>query len=186
MSFFKKKPVALLLTVIVMIASTLLSVNVKLGNKCQRITDGFYDGVEYKGYTQKSLSSHLKNITAYADGLVTIARNYDIDTEDVEGASESLKQALSYSRGYESYTYSQYQALSKAVVMLEDKLSRAELSERDAEGVAQYSSSITGAESAMESAGYNESVREFLRSYNRFPANFLGSLAGVKMPEFFA
>ena len=185
MSFFKKPGIAVFLTVIIVIASTLLSVNVKLGKKCQTITDGFYDGVEFNGYTQKSIASHLKNINAYADGLVTIAKNYDIDTTDLEDASEWLKLALNYSHGYASYIYSEYQGLIKAVTTLEDQLSRVELSERDASGVAQYTSSITGAQSAIESAGYNESVRELLRSYDRVPTDMLAAMAVVSMPEYF-
>lgn len=186
MKFLRKTPVAVVIAALLVIAATLLSVNVKLGSKARAVTDGFYDGVEYNGYTQKSIASHLKNINAYADGLITIARNYDIDTSDAEDASEWLKMALNYSHGYASYIYSEYQGLMKAVTTLEDQLGRAELSERDASGLAQYTSSITGAQSAIESAGYNESVREFLRSYDRFPADVLGRLAGVEMPEYFA
>jgi hypothetical protein len=186
MSFLKKKPIALLLTVLVVVVSTLLSVHMKLGSKCQSISDGFYDGVEFNGYKQKSLDSHLKNVAAYADGLVTIARNYELDTDDVEDASDALKLALRYSRGDASYIYFEYQELMKAVASLQDHLSRTELSERDADGVAQYTSSLIGAQSAMESAGYNESVREFLRSYDRFPSDILGRLAGVQWPEYFA
>ena len=186
MSFFKKRGVAFLLTICVIIASTLLSVNVKLGKKSQAITDGFYDGVVFNGYTQKSIASHLRNINGYADGLVTIARNYDIDTGNVEDASDWLKMALNYSQGQASYIYSVYQGLMIALNVLEDQLARTDLAERDASGVEQYISSITGAQSAIESAGYNESVREFMRSYDRFPTNTLGALAGVDMPEYFS
>ena len=186
MSFFKKRGIAFLLTVCVVIASTLVSVNVKLGRKCQSVSDGFYDGVEFNGYTQKCIASHLKNFTGYADGLVTIAKNYDIDTGDVEDASEWLKLALNYSHGHASYIYSEYQGLIKAVNTLEDQLARTDLEDRDASGVEQYISSITGVQSAIESAGYNESVREFMRSYDRFPTNILGTLANVDMPEYFA
>ena len=186
MSFFKKRGIAFLLTVCVVIAATLVSVNVKLSKKCQSVTDGFYDGVEFNGYTQKSIASHLKNITAYADGLVTIANNYDIDTADVENASDLLKSALAYSQQNRiSNLYREYQSLLKAVNAMEDQLARADLDARDASGVEQYISSITGAQSAIESAGYNESVREFMRSYDRFPTNILGTLAGVEMPECF-
>ena len=142
--------------------------------------------MEFKGFKQKSIDSHLRNISAYADGLVTIARNYDIDTSETENASDWLKSTLDYSHSNVSNLYSEYQALIKAVNTMVDQLGRADLSERDASGVEQYVSSITGAQSAIESAGYNESVREFLRIYNRFPANILGRLAGVTPPEYFA
>ena len=185
MSFFKKRPVALLLTILIVIVATLLSVHVKFGAKCQAVSDTFYDGVEANGYTQKSIASHLKNINAYADGLITIARNYDIDTEDCESSSEYLKMALNYSRDQAPYIHYEYESLLKEVNTLVDQLERASLSDRDADGVSQYLSSINGAKTAIESAGYNEHVREFIRKYDHFPTNVLAALAGVEMPLYF-
>ena len=186
MKLLKKPFVALLLSAAVVLSSTLLSVNIRFGGKCRDITDGFYDGVYYNGYTQKSLSSHLKNICGYADGLVTIANNYDIDTGDLLTALDDLKLSLSYSYGYASHIYFCYDELLSPLNALVDQLSRTELSERDADGFVQYRSGINGAQRAMESAGYNESVREFLRSHDQFPTDFLAELAGVEMPEYFA
>ena len=186
MSFFKRRTVALLLTLIVVVASTLLSTNIKLGRKAQDVTDGFFNGVVYNGFQQKGIAAHLKNILAYADGMVTIARNYSLDTADAENASDSLKRALSYADGNISYIHYAYEELLSAVTILEDQLNRAELSERDAEGLRQYSDSLTGARSAIDNAGYNESVREFLREYSQFPTKLLADLAGVKMPQYFA
>ena len=150
MTLFKRRWFALLLTLILILASTLLSVHMKLGREAQKPSVSF-------------CASHLKNIAAYADGLVTIARNYELDTGDVEDSSEWLKLALNYSEGDIPYIHYTYQELLKAVTTLEDQLSRTQLSERDASGVRQYSDSITGARSAIEGSGYNESVREFLR-----------------------
>ena len=47
MEFLKKRPAAIILAVIIVIGSTFLSVNVKLGKACQKVTDGFYSGVTY-------------------------------------------------------------------------------------------------------------------------------------------
>ena len=49
MDFFKKPAVAVILSLIVIFASTLISVSAKLNNKCDKVTDGFYSGVRYKG-----------------------------------------------------------------------------------------------------------------------------------------
>lgn len=186
MKFFKRRGGAFLAAAVMVIASTLLSVNIKLGGKSQDVIDGFYDGVYYNGYTQKSLASHLRNISAYADGIITIANNYDIDTEDAKWASDDLKNSLRYSYGYAGHIYYCYDELISLVAELEDKLGRVELSERDQEGLADYSSSIDGAQSAIETCGYNESVREFLRDYMRFPAENLADLAGTQLPEYFS
>lgn len=184
MNFLKKPFVAVLLSALIICGSTLLSADIKLGRECQNITDGFYEGVVYENYQHKSIASQIRNICGAADGMVTIANNYDIDTDAVRAATDEMKSALTY--GSVSYLHYLYEDLLQAVKPLEDQLSRAELSDRDAEGFAQYSSTISGAQSVIENSGYNESVRAFLRDQIHFPADFFAELAGVELPELFA
>lgn len=184
MNFLKKPFVAVLLSALIICGSTLLSTDIKLGRECQNITDGFYEGVVYENYQHKSIASQIRNICGAADGMVTIANNYDIDTDAVRAATDEMKNALTY--GSVSYLHYLYEDLLQAVKPLEDQLSRAELSDRDAEGFAQYSSTISGAQSVIENSGYNESVRAFLRDEIHFPADFFAELAGLELPELFA
>ena len=183
MNFLKKPFVAVLLSALIICCSTLLSADIKLGRECQNITDGFYEGVVYENYQHKSIASQIRNICGAADGMVTIANNYDIDTDAVRAATDEMKNALTY--GSVSYLHYLYEDLLQALKPLEDQLSRAELSDRDAEGFAQYSSTISGAQSVIENSGYNESVRAFLRDEIHFPADFFAELAGVELPELF-
>ena len=183
MNFLKKPFVAVLLSALIICGSTLLSADIKLGKECQNITDGFYEGVVYENYQHKSIASQIRNICGAADGMVTIANNYDIDTDAVRAATDEMKNALTY--GSVSYLHYLYEDLLQAVKPLEDQLSRAELSDRDAEGFAQYSSTISGAQSVIENSGYNESVRALLRDEIHFPADFFAELAGVELPELF-
>lgn len=183
MNFLKKPFVAVLLSALIICGSTLLSADIKLGRECQNITDGFYEGVVYENYQHKSIASQIRNICGAADGMVTIANNYDIDTDAVRAATDEMKSALTY--GSVSYLHYLYEDLLQAVKPLEDQLSRTELSDRDAEGFAQYSSTISGAQSVIENSGYNESVRAFLRDEIHFPADFFAELAGVELPELF-
>lgn len=183
MNLLKKPFVAVLLSALIVCGSTLLSVDVKLGKECQNITDGFYDGVVYENYQHKSIASQIKNICGAADGMVTIANNYDISTDAVSTATDEMKQALTY--GSVSYIHTLYEELLSAVKPLEDQLSRAELSDRDAEGFQQYSSTLSGAQSVIDNSGYNESVRAFLRDEIHFPADFFADLVGVELPELF-
>lgn len=183
MNFLKKPFVAVLLSALIICGSTLLSADIKLGRECQNITDGFYEGVVYENYQHKSIASQIRNICGAADGMVTIANNYDIDVDAVRAATDEMKSALTY--GSVSYLHYLYEDLLQTVKPLEDQLSRAELSDRDAEGFAQYSSTISGAQSVIENSGYNESVRAFLRDEIHFPADFFAELAGVELPELF-
>ena len=184
MNFLKKPFVAVLLSALIICGSTLLSADIKLGRECQNITDGFYEGVVYENYQHKSIASQIRNICGAADGMVTIANNYDIDTDAVRAATDEMKSALNLSSV--SYLYGLYENLLSALKPLEEQLSRAELSDRDAEGFTQYSSTISGAQSVIENSGYNESVRAFLRDQIHFPADFFAELAGVELPELFA
>lgn len=183
MNLLKKPFVAVLLSALIICGSTLLSVDVKLGKECQNITDGFYEGVVYENYQHKSIASQIRNICGAADGMVTIANSYDIDTDAVSAATAEMKSALSF--GSVSYLYGLYEDLLSALNPLEDQLSRAGLSDRDADGFKQYSSTITGAQSVIENAGYNESVRAFYRDQVHFPADFFADLVGVDLPELF-
>ena len=183
MNFLKKPFGAVLLSALIICGSTLLSADIKLGRECQNITDGFYEGVVYENYQHKSIAGQIRNICGAADGMVTIANNYDIDTDAVRAATDEMKNALTY--GSVSYLHYLYEDLLQALKPLEEQLSRAELSDRDAEGFAQYSSTISGAQSVIENSGYNESVRAFLRDEIHFPADFFAELAGVELPELF-
>ena len=180
--------VAVFLALVLIIASTLISVNIKLGAKSDKVIDGFYDGVKYNGYVQPSVSSQLKNIMDYAAGLVTIANNYDVSGELIDEAQNqinALRGTMSTSRDNAYFIYERYQALIQSVDSLSYALGTQSLSERDQSGVEQYLINITGAMSTIDGSGYNESVRDFYRSYDRFPANVLGRLAGVDYPTYF-
>lgn len=183
MNLLKKPFVAVLLSALIICGSTLLSVDVKLGKECQNITDGFYEGVVYENYQHKSIASQIRNICGAADGMVTIANSYDIDADAVSAATAEMKSALSF--GSVSYLYGLYEDLLSALKPLEDQLSRAELSDRDAEGLKQYSSTISGAQSVINNSGYNESVRAFYRDQVHFPADFFADLVDVDLPELF-
>ncbi|MBQ5405367.1 MAG: hypothetical protein IIU18_01880 [Oscillospiraceae bacterium] len=186
MKLLKSPVFAVLLAIVVVIVSMVINTNIKFGRKCDAVRDLFYEGVTTRGYTQTPIATHLSNLCGYADGLVTIARNYDVDGAEVESNSYYLKSSLNSSWSDISYIHSEYNRLISSLNDLIDRLERAELSERDASGVEQYKSSVTGVQSAIGEAGYNEAVREFLRRYNHFPTNYLALLADVDLPEVFA
>lgn len=185
MNFFKRRGVAVIIAVCTVWASMMLSTDIHFGKKCSMITDGFYNGVHYNGYSHPSIASHLRNIIGYADGIVTIANRYEIDSEELSSANEDLKLGLSYSRGDESYIYYCYDELLSELRAVEAELYDKELSERDESGLEQYVDGIAGAQKAIDEAGYNESVSEFMRENGRGLAYELAMLADVDLPEYF-
>ena len=187
--FLSNRLVALFLSALIVAGSTLVSVHAKLGAQCDKITDGFYTGVRYDGDVHASISSQLKDIIGCAEGLVTIANNYEVDenlTADVRWDVDNLNLSMTRSRSYVSSVYSDYQNLSRSVSALTDALGRQSLSDSDRRAVEQYNSGIAEAQSLISSAGYNESVRTFASKKLRFPASLLGPIAGVHFPEYFA
>lgn len=183
MKLLKNPVFAVFLAVVVVISSTLINTNVKLGRKSAAVSDLFYEGVTASGYTRPSIASHLENIGGFADGLAAIARNNGIDAGEVEQDVDMLRGSVS--SGDMFLIRSNYSSLLSAMTKLIDSLERASLDERDASGVEQYKSSLNGAQSAIAESGYNEAVRDFLRRYDRFPSRQLGAMAGVPMPETF-
>lgn len=185
MNFFRKKSTALVVAAALIVASTLISVNVKFGAKTREVTDGFYTGQYGKYHDTASPSSHLKNLCAYADGLITIADNYGLDTEEIGWDSNALKLAMTYSKDDIGYIYYCYSDLVADTDRLIDQLYRVELNERDLKGVTQYEQSIAGAVGALKDSNYNTVVRAFLVEYDHFPTKFLAVAAEIEMPEYF-
>lgn len=185
MKLFKKPWFALLLCFVVVFWATALSVDLRFGARCREVRDGFYEGVQVDGYTQPGIATHLRNLCGYADGLATIAKNYDVDPDSVQSASNLLKMLLGDDDGDCSDLRFWYDALCTDLMTMEDALTRKDLSERDASGVSQYLEGIHGTISSIDSSAYNDSVRQFLRKYDHFPINLYASLGMVELPELF-
>ena len=187
MGFFKNKTVAIILAVILVIASTLLATHVKLGNKVNDITEGFYNGINYDGYLHPSVFTQLKNISSSCLGISTIAMEYGIDTTSLNDARSHLETNLDGKEGNIKELYANYSDLTAVATQVINELKTKTLNERDQTGFSQYLTNYDGAIATIESSGYNESVSTFINgSYHSFPANILAKLSGVKAPAYFA
>ena len=69
MKILKNRLIALLLCVLVMIGSTLLTTNIKLGREAEKVSDGFYKGVTYSDYKPPPLQSSSIISAARRTGL---------------------------------------------------------------------------------------------------------------------
>jgi len=190
MSFFKKPVVAIVLSALIIISSSMLSVNLKLGDECRDIIHGFHDGVVVDGVLMPSIASQLRIIRGNADEIAYIAGNYGLDTEELTWASDDLRYGLLYSESDASYLYYCYEELLSELRDIESQLSGSSMqtpvSVKDIELLNGYFDEIKSAQELIEISGYNETVRQFNREQLRFPADFLGELAGVDFPELFS
>ena len=186
MKFFKNPVVAIILALIVVYASTLLAFDVRFGNKCQEVADGFQNGVYYNGEFQPSCASRLRTVTGYADEIKSIASANDIDTEVLTEAVDSLKSALRYSAVDASFVYYCYNELDTALTGIKAQLHRAELSDVFEAELSQLYTAIDDEIAAIDTSGYNESVSDFLREYDKFPVSYFYWRTNVLMPSYFA
>ena len=186
MKFFRKPVVAVIIALVVVWASTLLSFQIRFGDKCQEITDGFIDGVYYNGELQPSLASRLTSIIDSVKEIKEIAELSEIDTDDLDEQAEYLENALRYSANDADYVYYCYEDLTAELKNVKKDLSSAELAPELKAKLSSLYSAIQSEEDAFDTSGYNESVREFLREYNKFPANELYWHTNVMMPSYFS
>lgn len=185
MKFFKKPVVAVIATILVVILSTGFSISIKLGAKCDEVSNEFFTGVRYGGELHPAIADQLRNLTAVGNGLCIIADNYEIDTEEVKDGCEWVEMALAYSPKDASYIYYEYNYLLHAIKTLEDRLYHQELSERHTSMLYDYSAKIAECETNINNAGYNESVRAFQQDYGNFALN-VAAIFGAEIPDYFA
>lgn len=181
-----KKPVtAILLAVLMIVLSTMLSGSLKLNAASKSVTDGFYNGVTYDGYKHNSIYSQLVNLCGAADGIVSLAANYEIDCSGVSNASDALKSSISTMHDHISSIYDSYSKLCSELSDIERNVDSLELSSRDADGMSQYFQTVANAMRVIDESGYNESVRNF-RSSLGFPADIFIYMCNVRCPEYFS
>ena len=111
MKILKNRFVAVLLCILIVIASTLLSTNVKLGREADNVSDGFYKGVTYDGYKHPAISDQLSNICGAADGLASVAASYDVDVVALRQNSVDLKDMLNQRTSTYTAVYAKYSEL---------------------------------------------------------------------------
>ena len=181
--FFANPTVALLLAVIVVIASTLINTNVKLGRISGEVRDGFTRGVG----NESAISSELKSLCNAADKLMILAKQNDIaDADELSGEIDSLRSLLGQPSAKPHSMYALYEEILRGCFGLESALGRMSLSESDAESLSAAQHEAAVAKAAIDGSSYNSTVADFQKRYQHFPTVQLAKLAGVELPEQFA
>lgn len=184
MKLLKKPAVAIIISIALVIGSTLLSGSAKLKKDIQQVTDGFYTGVTYDGYSHPSIYSQLTNITGAVDGMCAIAENNGYDANELSNASHYLKSSLSTMHDYISSIHWSYSELCDALTAFKLQINSMELNERDSDGMNKYLETIANAQRMIENAGYNESVRNYKNNMGAI-ANFIADICDINEPEYF-
>ncbi len=178
MKFFKNPVVAVLLALLIVLASTLVNVHVKYGKLCRSVTDEFY--------AEAGIADQLSSIRMDAAVLAKVAERNGIDAKELTNAANHLQDLLSQTGVSAGRVFRCYDELRVELVSAEQKLLGVALSDTDAITVSDCISRIQNAASAISASPYNETVRSFLAKYDRFPTHMLARLANVSIPEVFA
>ncbi len=175
--------VAVLIAVIVVIATILLQTRIRFGRICDNVNDQFY----HSSQDESSIASELGNLADSAEILVGLAHLYGLEeSEDVMNTISSMRELLLLQSHDTSVIHDLYKTLLSETFKLESLLSRQELSDADAEVLSAAQHNAALAKAAIEASSYHETVRTFLKRYAHFPTNTLASLVGVKMPQVFS
>ena len=187
MNFFKRPFVAVLLSALIVLCSTLVSINVKLESKCDAVSDIFYEGVRISGVDYPAMAEPMKQLCALTDDIILIANNYGIDTGELSQRLDDLELAMQYSADDVSYIGSCYGEYFKALRIVESQLQSTGLSERHRTAMDEYSAQIETCSVTIDQGakGYNEKVRSFLKSFDKFPTSFWTEVTGTSLPGYF-
>lgn len=187
MNFFKRPFVAVVLSALIVLCSTLVSINVKLQSKCDGVSDIFYDGVRISGVEYPAMAEPMKQLCALTDDVILIANNYGIDTRELSSFQTDLENGLLYWDWRLDALSERYGAFLKALRTVENQLQSTGLSERHQAAMDEYSAQIASCSGtiAQGAVGYNEKVRSFLKSYDKFPTSFWADVTGTLLPGYF-
>ena len=189
MNILRKRPVAAIICVIVIALSTIYSAHRSLGAKVRELTDSFYTGVysEEQDRTLRSISSQLDKRCEAANGLVALSEKYVGEIGDEKAADILRNSRLNLMKSTDiTEKYLRNKDIDAAFNSLHAELEMLDLPERDTAMLEEYTGIFRGAQTLINSSGYNEAVRSFERNtLGAFPANILKEVAFVPRPVLF-
>lgn len=170
---------------IIVLASTLVSVNVKLSKEFKAVTDGFYNGITVNGVKEESIHSQLMVISRAAEDLAAVAERNGIDVSEFRDEISYFNHDVIVMQEYISYIHYMYENILSYIMDVGQKLSAVSLSENDEKIAVSSLEAILRAKDNIEASSYNSTVREYISSLH-FPTDFFAEFAGVALPEYFA
>ena len=185
--------VALIITFVLVFASLALNTRIRLGGQCDEITAGLYAG---EGGSP-CIADGLRSLCTASEKMLTLAGQLGIDVDSLDSDGEyadedpadlinDIRNALRYEDGSVRYLYYLYEALLSKDYAMETALARAALSEADAAAFLEAREEASQARAVVDNDSYNNTVRAFLKKYDRFPTSQIASFSGVSMPKLFA
>ncbi len=183
--FLSNPVVAMLIAIVVVIASVLINTKVRFGPICENVSEIFDLGIG----SEAAIASELKTLCNAAEKLTILARQNAVagdEADELEDCIEMMRLQLNSENRPMHALYSNYELMLRDCFALESALARLPLSEADAESLSTAQHEAAAAKAAIDESSYNDRVRSFQKRYNHFPTVQLAGLAGISMPELFA
>jgi len=185
MKLLKNRKIAILITVVLVVAASLFAVGRSLNRLAREVEAMFYDGVylEDEGYTQPGIEAHLERRWNSSLGFAVLMEVFP-EAENEARALLSARNTLLSAKGI-SDKFAANEAMQRAYAELSAVADRLELSEQDKADIADYSSSFYGAQTAILGSRYNHMAEAFMKDASFF-AHLLRPFAFVSPPQRFA
>ena len=182
MKFLKSRAVALCLLAVVVCTSTISNAREGLEELARDTKNAFY----YSDTGYKSTYERLQDRSDAASNLVTLGNTYHLtETEALKFAQEELGELIDwYSSDAEDY-YQANNDLTEPFNTLYDALMQQPLTDREKQMAESYRTTFEGAQRQINADDYNEKVREFNQTVDRFPANVFLKMTYIDEPEYF-
>jgi len=185
MKIFKNRFFALILAVLIIISSSLLSLNIKLNKEFAKISDDFYNGVLVNGQRDLSIHSQLTTIGRIAEDLSAIAGRNGIDVSEFKDSVDYFNHDILVMHDNISYIHYLYEELLDDIMDVGYALTSVDLSTNDEKAAVFALEEILKAKENIEISAYNERVRKYISSLP-FPMSALADITGAHLPEYFA
>ncbi len=183
MNILKNPVIAILLCVLIVLTSTVVSINVKLNNKCEEIVDSFYIS---KNNNSTSIYGDIVSMYELAEEITVVADNYGVDTRKLSTSISSLKKEVSFHNPEIDDIHDAFSAFYNELWDVELKLSEIQLSQRHMEYMNSASKLVYELKVSIDEAEYNNTVRTFYKRFDRFPVNLFADIFDIDYPEYFA
>ena len=173
-----ERRVAVLITVVIAVAATLIGVNRGLKRAMRNIEDAFYNGVylEDQKYTEPSINSHIQNCAENALNLATLLQGHpelkpNVDAllsarRDLLNAKDLAAKSAADRRMFEMFAN------------LEVASQTVELTDRESEVIDLYLNSFFGARSSMAHSAFHDKTLQYSKE-----VSFIARLFSVVLPN---
>lgn len=181
MKLLKKFKIAVIVTVVICLAATLLGMRVSVSKQAAKLEKVFQNNNDGSG---KGLGQYLKQIDESAHNLIQLAKQEGVAVDELSAARDSYAKSKTYGELYEAYL-----SLCSAADRLEAELRTKELSEQSREMLQKYY--VNGIKDQKDKLShmaidFNEAVEDYNKIFKGFPLNVFRYLIGVKEAELFS